>query len=694
MSDSRRLAFALKNLEATDWHAFEQFASAFLAVDYPDLRVIAGTGDKGRDAVFRDAGSGVVVQYSIVEGWRSKISDTIATLNANSIELHTLVYATNREIGPKSDDLRRELRRQGVDLDVIDATYFLARIEKSAETRAAAREICARVVDPLIPSSDAVRNSPLDTEEMKAGLLYLELLLQDADQHRSLTKLTYESVVLGVLATTTPEQRRSRQEIRAEVARRFPGHHPLRLHQLVDGAIQRLNQKGRVTYQKSTDSFALHYVERLALLECAARLAEERASVRSEIALIVADCTTELELPTQLAESDAYVDAIEGVIEVVLQRQGNTFVAAFEAGEASLKRLDLVDIVRVVVYPKAAALRAASGEGRANVHDLVELGTDTVTRLMAHPGEAMQIHLRRLADSYTLLAFLQQTPDIQKTVSQLFSRGKLVLDTSTLLPTFVETGLAPEEQAYSNVLRAARSAGIELFVTDGVLNEIETHLARSAACARQATRWQGEAPFVYHHWVESWPGKESFDSFVAKFVGAAPAADIADFLQVHLGIQRIDLSDTSRLFDMTTIGRVTEIWRQRKQRRYRGPVDEMSLDIRLNHDVEMYLGVLAMRKNETREIYGYEAWLVTLDNTAFRMRDLAASEGIVLLSSPAMHPNFLSKFAGQPEYFIRRKLREAMDRLKSGVAVVDDGAISSVDFPDLAALPGALEVEG
>jgi hypothetical protein len=125
----------------------------------------------------------------------------------------------------------------------------------------------------------------------------------------------------------------------------------------------------------------------------------------------------------------------------------------------------------------------------------------------------------------------------------------------------------------------------------------------------------------------------------------------------------------------------------------------------------MFFGTIARRSNEARGgIFGHENWWVTLDGTALRMPGLLADEGQELASNPCMSPNFLSNLmaigpgratldaslrerlpvaldvqhfgwgvaelaktadetrrdhAGQPEYFIRRKTREAMERIKS-----------------------------
>jgi hypothetical protein len=568
-----------------------------------------------------------------------------------------------------------------------------------------------------------VKNSALPDEQMRAGLLYLEMNLEDAAGKRNLTKLSYESVVLGCLVGTGPDDRLTREQIHDEVRKRFPGHQPTRIGGLVNGALLRLRNKGRATYQQATDSFALHFMERRNLVERAALLADERRSVRSETSLIVAHRAADLELDPRLGDSDDFLDAVEEIIETFLERQGNEFVAALGAGEAGGRQPDPWDVAQGVIYPRAGRLLGGLAMDQLEAQDLVEVATDVVSRILTHPGESMQSRLRRLSDSYTLLAFLQQTPDVQKAVSKLFSRGRLVLDTTVVLPVFVETGLAIEEQQYANLLRAAKSAGLALLVTKGVLNEIASHLNRSAACARQPDRWHGDLPFVYHHWLTDWHGPEPFAAFVDRFMGReAPEDDLRDFLSVHLGIDTVDLIDPSRRFGLAVVGAVSEIWRERKHRRGALVADQMSVDIRVNHDVEMYLGVLGLRQGETPDIYGHEAWLVTVDGAAFQMRHLAADQGVDLASDPVMHPNFLTtllgigpsratiepslkrllpvaleihesgwgipgltevaariraRYQGQPEYFIRRKLREAMNQIKLSLEAGDDETVRS-----------------
>src|SRR5215216_2872731 len=188
MNESDRLEFALTHLK--DWDRFESFANGFLSEMYPNLRPIAGTNDKGRDAVlFESDEPSVVLQYSIVEDWRGKIRNTVTRLSDAGLSFSVLVYATNQSIGPKADELKKELRASGLALDIWDRPQFLSRIYKSRATVAVSQELARRVVDPLLPAEEVVKNSNLTVPELKAGLLYLELQLRDVESNLGLTKL-------------------------------------------------------------------------------------------------------------------------------------------------------------------------------------------------------------------------------------------------------------------------------------------------------------------------------------------------------------------------------------------------------------------------------------------------------------------------------------------------------------------------
>ena len=329
-----------------------------------------------------------------------------------------------------------------------------------------------------------------------------------------------------------------------------------------------------------------------------------------------------------------------------------------------------------------------------------------------------------------------EAPDVQRAVSEFFSRGRLVLDTSALLPCFYET-LSPEnEQRYTNLLRGAQGAGIQLFVTEGVCNEINSHFNKAIICARRSHTWEGEVPLVYAEWLRLTGGGD-FSAFARRFRGDGGEDEIQLFLEQSLGIEMIDLDSAVNSIDMAMRAEVTELWRPCKKVRMSS--SEMERDILLRHDVEMYFGVLGLRRGEKRNMYGYEAWLVTEDHSGLNMFDLARKANLTLPSNPCLSPSFLAnmlsigpprstidtnlrrqlpvaltlrrqgfgeaglyswadeiraEFAHEPEWRIRQRIRQRMNELKMTRAKLGPATALELDDDDTSDLEVLTETVG
>jgi hypothetical protein len=669
MAATERLRFALTHLTSTDWGAFEQLASTFMAADFSELRTIAGTGDEGRDAVFESADNPqIVVQYSIVEDWPSKIKRTLKRLAEVGHPCAGLVYVTNRDVGAKGQALRSELLRGGVMLDVRDRSFFLDRVNASLAQAEAAEEFADRIVNPLLPGQELVRNSVVTNPDLRAGLLYLELQLHDADEGRNIAKLSYDALVLGALRETGPDHELTRGEILSAIKRVLPDRDPSVIEAAVSGCLERLRNRRRINVTRATDSFSLRHEERIAQSERALRLLDQHDAVRKQLDELARSSAMDLEIPYPELGSDAFVDMLLQLFERMLERQGNQFAEAVRQQTGLQLRHDVLARAQDEVTRHARDLHSL----RVPREPLIELATEVATNAFI-VGGAIRTHLRELADAYTLLAFMQQAPDVQRAVSEFFSRGRLVLDTSVLLPCFAESLLPDDDQLYTNVLRGARDAGIELSTTEGVLNEIDAHLDLSLLRHRLgAGTWRGSTPLVYSQWLDITGGGD-FASFVQRFRGDGGIEDVQLFVEQALNVTLADLALFAERTDDQQRYAIAELWRPRKLMRPTG--SEIERDIRLRHDIEMYFGVLAWRRNERRDLYGYEAWWVTGDSSALRMFDLAKDEGIDLPSNPTMSPAFLTNMLsiGPSRNRIRRDIRDqlpvALDLHRSSDAI-------------------------
>jgi hypothetical protein len=719
MSEADRLRFALKHLRPSDWEAFESLCGSFLANDFPELRTIAGIGDRGRDAIFfGNEKMGMVVQYSIQADWASKIRRTIERLKKAGVTCHTLIYATNRQIGAKADGLKTELLGKGIGLDVRDNSYFLDRVGRSENNRIAAERLSARVVDPILPTTELARNSPIDNDEMRAGLVYLELQLRDSSQARNLTKVSYESLVLGALADTDPENRRTQDDVVAAVQHHVPTHDEEQVKNSVEGALLRLKQAKKIVVSGPAENraYALHHQERSRQADRAIEILAEREAVRNELEDLLGLLGKELEIALPESDLDALVDTLDSLLQSVLEKQGHRFADAVRTQQGSFRDSELRPIVEGVVVRHFKDLRYL----KLSREELVDLTLNAALLVFVSPSPAVNLYLRDLSDAYTLLAFMHETPDVQKAVAHFFSKGTLVLDTTVLLPCFAETSAPAKSQRFTNLLRSAKEAGMSLYATEGVANEIDTHLQRALHCSRSSRgEWEGDIPFALAHWQEL-TGGEDFAKFVEAFRGKHGPDDIQQFLEQGLGIFPVDLNEAAeRALPERDRHVVTELWRQRKRIRPGG--SEMERDLLLRHDIEMYLGVIAQRRAEKRDVFGYESWWVTQDRTAQGIFRTARGEGIAIPSNPCMSPAFLSNLlslgpararlanagrsqlpvaldiqrrgwadielsnvaneireehAGDPEWLIRRHIRDSVNALKEAAneMVQDNGA--------------------
>ena len=264
---------------------------------------------------------------------------------------------------------------------------------------------------------------------------------------------------------------------------------------------------------------------------------------------------------------------------------------------------------------------------------------------------ALRAHLRRLADAYTLYAFLQQTPDVQRALVSMFQGGELWLDTTVVLPILAETLLDDlDARGVTNLLQAARDAGVRLYVTDGVIEETERHIHRSVVCSRTAlSRWTARLPFLFKAYSETGGSRGGFPSWIERFVGPEePVQDIQDFLEGQFGIRLRDISAEADEAPPDVRGVAERLWsiaHERRRASGRDELDDITVQRLIRHDVINAVGVMQLRRGQSATPMGYRHWYLTLDRTAFRLASELRNEfGDRGPRSPVMSPDFLTDY--------------------------------------------------
>ncbi len=92
---------------ATDSRAFELLCSDILAgTDFPSIEPIGGTGDGGRDALYRDDATGLVTvcAFSVREDWQTKLREDCARVKGQKHKCNRFLFATSMPPTPAERD--------------------------------------------------------------------------------------------------------------------------------------------------------------------------------------------------------------------------------------------------------------------------------------------------------------------------------------------------------------------------------------------------------------------------------------------------------------------------------------------------------------------------------------------------------------------------------------------------------------
>lgn len=694
---AERFQWALDQLDPTQWRLFERLATVIMSAEFPSLRPVAAmSGDGGVDAMLfaTEADPTVLLQFSVRKDYSSKIEETCQRLKKTHPAAQVLIYVTNQEIGPRSIALRAKTRSvHGLHLDPRDRDWLVGARNSSPATSDEAEALAHAVVDPLLGSSGIAINQQaqaLDDLEAKAAFVYLGLQWADDTREKGLTKLCFDALVRSVLRDTSSDDRRTRVQVHQLVSQLLPGQHVATLKSQVDGALNRMNKRFVRHWQK-IDEYCLTWAERVRLNERLAELNVMDANLRTRLRDVLRASANELGEPLDDNLIERHVEFSKSVIERVLLNRGEAFATAVARGRgADVKSADVEAVVDTVVSHEHFTLELPPHVMAA-----------TLQALLVSPPEDIKKYLRSLADTYTLFAFMRETPDVQSAVVKMFSEGDIWLDSSVVLPLFAEELLLPETRSHTELIRSTKECGLGLYITAGVLEELVGHLRRSLNYQRARTRpegAQGAPPFILGAYEFAGSPGDSFEGWVDNFYGSDPELDVMEYLEEVHGIKLKSLTEYLDAAPMELRAQVAELWyenRELKDKRAQAlglpALDVSTREKLVSHDVENYVGVVIRRdkRGEKRSAFGFKSWWLTLDRTAYRVNArLAEVMPERPPASPAISPDFMLNYLaiGPARMRLSRRSEESLP-LMVNMSVLD--AVP----PDLVALASELRKE-
>jgi len=370
---------------------------------------------------------------------------------------------------------------------------------------------------------------------------------------------------------------------------------------------------------------------------------------------------------------ERFVELVRRVVETLIFNRSETFAVAVSQGTveglSSLDHRSLIEL-QLSEYP----LPPIEGV------DWVALLEEALWEMLRSDNEVVQEYFRSLLDSYTLMAFLRQTPDLQRAVRKLFAYGDIWLDTSVVLPLLAEFLDDEGGGRFTRMIKAARDAGLKLHVTPGVIEEVDSHMKRCVTCVRLEGEWVGLVPFLLKRYVITGRSRASFNGWLENFKGGhRPLEDIAEFLNDEFDISEDSLAAEMRMVPDELRNALQNIWHEAKRRRRESNVDDSAIDRLVEHDVENYCGVIGFRNHRGSSPYGYSAWWLTLDRGAF---DLTGKLRGQMVSDPPSSPILSADFLVNYLAFgpARKNVAKSSERL---LPVVMSGLRADWLTPDL-----------
>lgn len=708
-----RFELALQRLTYPEWSRFETLCSTFLASEYGTLRTMATpSGDSGRDSqLYRADGElDVAFQYSVTDEWEKKIKHTVRRLKAEFGSINNLVYMSSRLIGAKADRLKKELRTQGVSLDIRDASWFLERANLDNNRSAAAESLATAMVDPLLVGRGVIANSAvsLSGDEAKTALIYLEMHREDEVRGKNLTRSSFESLVKAALRGTDRDNRLAAEDLYRRVGAFLPRHGAAQLKPFIDGAITRL-KRDAVSEWGGGREYHLRHDEAERIKDRAAKLFMLRSAFDVDLMDVMSSS-----LSNKIEITDNLKSSVHAVVEKYFLERGAEFAQSVNGdADIELHYGDLRTIITKIVPPRTV-----------DVKNQTEFMFNAILALLTTPSESTRKYLRVLSDSYTLFSFLSETPDVQRATNKLFSQGEIWVDASVLLPIIAETSAPSDLRPFTSLFQQLKRASAKLYVTPGIIEEVRSHLDICLNRAR-SSQWTGKVPYVYAKYVLNGGKPNVFASWLENFVGNYdPSRDLVEYFE-KVGICLQEPANDSEVPEDVRFA-VSNYWQEVQSRR-RGEQGVFSVSAQklARHDSENCLTVISDRLSSRNKTgLGHSSWWFTLDTAAYNMKTALpreiweqikyspvisldylmkylafgpARDKISLNETSASHvfapalldsvPNEFIEIAekvrvqhqGLPENLVQRRIRDTLDRQREKIGALHQAGLDGFD---------------
>lgn len=456
-------------LDRVEGFPFERFCQEFLAAkEGRNFIPLGGVHDGGADGLFDCGENRIYYQFTREENHRAKIRRTVERLSEFGREVKTLYYLTSRAIPhiDREEDLLTD------ELDVIikirDRKYIGSHINDSVGTIAAYNNHLSVFTQFLSRLTREENRYPSPHVHNPAAYVYLQHEVTNRLGSRKLVHSLADTLILWALSDTDPDEDifLTRAEIDQRIFGQFPWASKILKGQISPRIEAMRNKKvgGReVRWYRKDDKYCLPYETRQVIASESStdealqiRFLDELKALASEL------------FDGDEGEYQTVANLCLKVIHGVFERQGLLFANFLDSEEESQPPPVVADCIDDAL--NAGGVPAEQREPR---RDYIE----TVIRKVFYSGSPSQrAYLSNLSRTYVLLFTLQAEPRVVEFFSTMSASFLLYIGSDVIVRALSERFLPQEDQVARNLLRMAAKAGVSIYLSQCVLEEVYTHI--------------------------------------------------------------------------------------------------------------------------------------------------------------------------------------------------------------------------
>lgn len=468
MSDIEPSVYGLA-IDAMSPNNFEVFGQSVLSeVLGIEFEPTGGNADGGADGFIRARKGRTThfVQISKEKDVRGKVRKTLVALQKAGRAVDSLTLLTSENF-PTRDVFQDEIEKTaGVQLRIHDRSWIAIQITKSAALRDLFKERASETLKSVESiASKAIQN--YNQAERMSVLVYMDAHARSTPTETDLLVLAVDAAIYKALEGTDPDADifRSSAEVVASVEKSFPAVTRRADLKILD-RLERLSKKAnnpRIRRYQSEDKYCLPHDVR-------DELSQENSAVQQlelEFVESLRDRARNLERELTPPEVEIVAGAALTSLSDTFEHQGMNLAASFEE-KPKFEEIKTYDFVR-----KAIPVDKHDNERRAY---LVE-ATTKILRDVIYSGTAKEReYLFKLFKLFSIEFVTKGDDKVASFFRNSLKQLKLVVGTDILLRALSESCVKPESQATQNALKYLEKAGVQLFLSEIVLDELHTHI--------------------------------------------------------------------------------------------------------------------------------------------------------------------------------------------------------------------------